>query len=249
MADTTINIGSTGIQKKLHENTDGTFSDVVYVVGTGSDGPLYAASTITIGTNDGVQWTKHTPATTARRVTIRNQDSTDYMKVATIVMHKTPDAAAWASTVPAVSEAESYALSIEIMADFNTHTASTVFHATGSAAVSSVAATSEATLKAQTVVARNAMIAHFASTTLHGGVADTANGALVAATSAAPADAAAAIVLENLLYQYFASHVAITSAGVWEKLPAGISLIWQSPETPVWFQLEANGAYSIRTDT
>lgn len=33
MADTTIDIGSTGIQKKLHENIDGTYSDTVYVGG------------------------------------------------------------------------------------------------------------------------------------------------------------------------------------------------------------------------
>jgi len=209
----------------------------------------FTDSEIVIGTNNGTAWTKLTPAAGARRVTIRNQDSSKFIRVASGVMHKTPDLTTIAATVPAVSEAESYALATELKGDYNTHIASTAYHVTADAGTCSLAnATNEATLVALVNNLRTLLSTHLASETIHGGVADAANLALVEATTVAT-NAATAIVLENALAPIYAAHILITSAGVWEKLPAATALVWEAPQTPVWFQLESNGTYSARTDS
>ena len=100
-------------------------------------------------------------------------------------MHLAADATTLAATVPAVSEAESYALSIELIADHNTHTASTAYHRKATAAVTSTAATTEATLIAQVNKMRTAALAHYLDTDAHGGMADLTRYNLVAATTIA----------------------------------------------------------------
>lgn len=125
-------------------------------------------------------------------------------------LHKMADATTIAATTPAVSEAESYALSIELIADHNTHTASTAYHRSATAAVTSVAATSEATLIAQVNKIRTAQLEHYANADVHGGIADKTRYDLVAATTVATS-AATAIVLENLLVQYHAAHIVVTT--------------------------------------
>ena len=126
-------------------------------------------------------------------------------------LHKAADATTIAATVPAVSEGESYALSIELIADHNTHTASVAYHQIATAAVTSTAATTEATLIAQVNKIRTAMLAHYADARVHGGIADATRYALVAATTVATT-AATAIVLENLLVAYHAAHITVTTA-------------------------------------
>lgn len=207
------------------------------------------ASAIAIGTNDGAAWTKVTPASGAHRVTIRPQTSTKYLLVATSVVHKAADTAAIAATNPAITEANSYALANELKADYNTHIASTAYHVAADAGACTLpAANDEAKLVALVNNLRTLFSTHYASIAVHGGAADEVNLALAAATTVAT-DAAGAIVLENLLAAYHLAHLAVTSAGIWEKLPAGTALVWQSPETPVWFQLESSGTYSVRTDS
>lgn len=48
MADTTHVIGSTGIAKKLHDNGDGTYADVVYMEGAEFTGDVSLSSTVTV---------------------------------------------------------------------------------------------------------------------------------------------------------------------------------------------------------
>jgi hypothetical protein len=137
-------------------------------------------------------------------------ETTDGIDLVDTFLHKAADATTLAATVPAVSEAESYALSIELIADHNTHTASTAYHKAATAAVTSTAATTEATLVAQVNKIRTAQLAHYSDSVSHGGIDDVTNYDLVAATTAAT-DAASAIILENLLVQYHAAHIIVTT--------------------------------------
>ena len=126
-------------------------------------------------------------------------------------LHHTTDATTIAATIPAVSEPESYALSIELIADHNTHTAAVAYHRQATAAVTSTAATTEATLIAQVNKMRTAQLAHYSDYAAHGGIPDATRYALVAATTVATT-AATAIVLENLLAAYHAAHITVTTA-------------------------------------
>ena len=135
----------------------------------------------------------------------------DGINIVDTFLHRAADATTIAATNPAVTEANSYALSIELIADHNTHTASLAYHQAATAAVTSTAATTEATLIAQVNKIRTGMLAHYADAASHGGIADATRLALVAATTAAT-DAATAIVLENLLVQYHAAHILVTTA-------------------------------------
>jgi hypothetical protein len=135
----------------------------------------------------------------------------DGIDIVDTFLHQTADATTISATVPAVSEGESYALSVELIADHNTHTASTAYHQIATAAVTSTAATTEPTLIAQVNKIRTAMLAHYADARVHGGIADATRLALVAATTEATT-AASAIVLENLLVAYHAAHITVTTA-------------------------------------
>ncbi len=125
-------------------------------------------------------------------------------------IHKMADATTIAATHPATDEAKSYALSIELVGDHNTHTASTAYHQAATAAITTTAATTEATLIAQTNALRTALLAHYADAVVHGGIPDATNLALVAATTVATT-AATAIVLENALYTAHAAHMTATT--------------------------------------
>jgi hypothetical protein len=135
----------------------------------------------------------------------------DGIDVVDTFLHKMADVETWDAAVPANDEAKSYATSIELIADHNIHTASTAYHQAATAAVSSTAATTEATLIAQVNVMRTAQLAHYANVAVHGGIADMTRYALVAATVVATT-AATAIVLENLLQVYHVAHIAATTA-------------------------------------
>ena len=49
MADTTISVGSPSVKKKLHDNLDGTYADVVYVEGATIDVTANVAAEVTLG--------------------------------------------------------------------------------------------------------------------------------------------------------------------------------------------------------
>jgi hypothetical protein len=137
------------------------------------------------------------------------------------------DSTAIGGTHPATdTTTEAYALSIDLIAKHNTHTALTTHHHTATAAASSVAATTEETLKAQVLVSRTAMLAHYNDATAHG-QADTVNAALVAATAATYANAAAAVVALNLLMTaceaHFATATCTAKAGDTVVINNGIS--------------------------
>jgi hypothetical protein len=116
------------------------------------------------------------------------------------------DASSLAADVTPTDEAQDYALSIELIADHNTHTALTTVHKQATAAVSTTAATTEETLVAQANATRTAMAAHYASTAAHN-AADATNLALVEATTEAE-DAATARTLITALAAAHAAHIA-----------------------------------------
>jgi hypothetical protein len=126
-------------------------------------------------------------------------------------LHHTTDTSTIATTNPAVTEQNSYDLSVELMGDFNTHIAAVAYHRVARAAVTSTAATTEPTLIAQVNVARTALIAHFRDAGTHGGNGDPTRLALAQATTVATT-AATAIVLENLLATYYLAHITVTTA-------------------------------------
>lgn len=147
----------------------------------------------------------------ASKYKLSSTQATELTSIVAAINHKDTvtfqqDATAFAATNPAVDEAGDYALSIELIADHNTHTASTVFHYAATAAAASTAATTEETLVAQVNVARTAMLAHYADASAHG-VADATNLATVAATSACT-DAATARTLVNALAAAHLAHIA-----------------------------------------
>ena len=123
----------------------------------------------------------------------------------------TEDTTAFAGTNPATeADPTGYALSIELIADHNTHTASTVWHYQTTAAVSTTAATTTGTFFAQVNDSRTAMLAHYADATAHG-VADAVGLAAVQATTAS-SDAATALALVNVLAAVHLAHVATARA-------------------------------------
>lgn len=116
------------------------------------------------------------------------------------------DTTTLAATSPASSSEQDYALVNEQVLDHNTHTALTSVHKAATAAIAPTEATDEATLVAAANAVRTALIAHYASTTVHN-AADATNGATVAATTAAT-DAASARTLINALVAPMAAHIA-----------------------------------------
>ena len=117
----------------------------------------------------------------------------------------------------ATDTAKGYALAIELIADHNTHTASTAFHSAATTAVSSTASTTEATLIAQANVCRYALAEHYNDSTVHGGVTDQANQALVLATTLATSEATAWTLL-NALKVAHAAHIATARAATGDKV-------------------------------
>jgi hypothetical protein len=176
-------------------------------------GTVLVADTVTI---NGVLFTAAAAASESPAAGIFHQDGTtteDAASLAACINHKDTvtfliDTTALGCTHPATdTTTEAYALSIELIADHNDHTALTTHHKAATAAVSSTAATTEGTLKAQVLVTRNAMLAHYADTAVHEN-ADTTNGALVAAVASTYANAAAAVVALNLLVTAHEAHIA-----------------------------------------
>jgi hypothetical protein len=140
-----------------------------------------------------------------------SMDTSDGVNLVDTFMHKITDATTLAGTVPATEEDPSgYALAIELMGDHNTHTASTAYHQSATAAVTSTASTTGLTFIAQVNVARTALLAHYSDPVVHGGMIDATRYALVAATTVATT-VATAVTLVNLLATYHAAHVAVTT--------------------------------------
>ena len=219
---------------KLVEQSDGNYATLVKLApGTEAAGtvdiddiaPYPLTPTITLYTPGTTAYAKVTPSATLLDMIIRARTTSDDLYYAGIVTHKIGDATTIAATVPAASEAQDYALSIELIADHNTHTGSTTYHMTATAAASSTAATDEATLVAQANVSRTAMLAHYADTAAHGGRADATNLATVTATTIAT-NAATARTLLNALYPAHQAHLLVTDGGAYATVPAGSPLEW-----------------------
>jgi creatinine amidohydrolase/Fe(II)-dependent formamide hydrolase-like protein len=135
-----------------------------------------------------------------------------------------------------------------LKSDYNTHIASTTYHVAADLGTVTVAdATTEPTLVALTNSLRTLMGTHAVALNSHGGLEDTVFTAAVAATTVAT-NAASAITLENALATAWLAHIAVTSAGIYEQVPANTALVWDS-NTAMWLQLETSGNVSVRTDT
>ena len=172
--------------------------------------PFPVAPVMTKYTPGTTAYVKVTPNANALAMYLRPVVTTEDLIVASLIVHKIADTTTIAATVPAVSEAESYALAIELKGDYNTHIASTVYHDTADAGECTLAnATSEATLVALVNNLRTLFATHYAATGVHGGKADAVGIAAVAATTVAT-NAATAIVLENALAAAHAAHLAVT---------------------------------------
>jgi hypothetical protein len=208
----------------------------------------YAVTTMAVVANNAVAWTKVTPVAGAQRITLRTVTAGKFLRVTTGVVHKTPDTATIAATNPAITEQNSYDLATELKSDYNTHIASTTYHVAADAGSCSLAdATTEPTLVALTNNLRTLFGTHAANTTSHGGLADSVFAAAVAGTTIATG-AASAITLENALATAWLAHLAVTSAGIYEQVPANTALVWDS-DTEMWVQIETSGNFSVRTDT
>jgi hypothetical protein len=208
----------------------------------------YTVTAMAVVANNAVAWTKVTPVAGAQRLTLRTVTAGKFLRVTTSVVHKTADTATIAATNPAVTEQNSYDLATELKGDYNTHIASTTFHVAADLGSCSLAnATNEATLIALTNNLRTLFGTHAANTASHGGLADSVFAAAVAGTTIATS-AATAITLENALATAWLAHLAVTSAGIYEQVPANIELVWNS-DTAMWIQIETSGNFSVRTDT
>jgi hypothetical protein len=177
--------------------------------------PFPTAPTMTLYSPATTAYVKVAPAADTKLMTVAPTVTTETLQYASILTHKIADVTTIAATNPAVTEANSYALSIELADDFATHMVSLAYHVVADTALTTTNATSEATLIAEVTAIRAAMLAHLASTTIHGGRADAVNLALVAATTVPIANAAAAIVVENILATAYLAHLAITDGGIY----------------------------------
>ena len=208
----------------------------------------YGSSTITVVANNATAWTKVQPTGGSQLITVRTVTAAKFLRVASGVVHKTPDGATIAATNPAITEQNSYDLANELKGDYNTHIASLTYHVAADAGTCSlVNATTAPTLVALTNNLRTLMGTHAANTASHGGAADTVFAAAVAGTTVAT-DAASAITLENALATAWLAHLAVTSASIYEQVPANTVLEWHS-NSAMWLQLETSGNVSVRTET
>ena len=135
---------------------------------------------------------------------------TELTSIVAAINHKDTITAGFDATsvtaVAATDTAKGYALAIELIADHNTHTADTSFHTVATAAVSSTASTTAATLIAQTNVCRLAMLEHYDDEAAHG-IPDSANYGLVKKTVPATSEATAWAALNVMLTAHNA-HIA-----------------------------------------
>jgi hypothetical protein len=208
-------------------------------IATALNAPPYPLTpVVTVYSPTGAAYMKVTPNAANLNMVIRPRVTSQALIYAPLITHKVADATSISATVPAVTEGESYALSIELADDFSTHIVSTVYHATADTALVTTNATSEATLVAEVNATRAKMLTHFASTSIHGGVDDATSLATVTATSACT-DAASAIVLENVLVAAHAAHLAVTDGGAYITAGAvGLPINWP-----------CLGAIWVKTDT
>jgi hypothetical protein len=177
--------------------------------------PFPSAPLMTLYSPATTAYVKVAPSDTTLLTTVAPTVTTETLQYASLVTHKIADVTTIAATNPAVTEANSYALSIELADDFAVHQVSTAYHVVADTALVTTNATSEATLIAEVTAIRAALLTHLASTTIHGGRADPVNLALVAATTVPIANAAAAIVVENILATAYLAHLAITDGGIY----------------------------------
>jgi len=196
-------------------------SDAYLTTIAAAAGPYPVSPVMTAYTPSTTAYVKVTPDASNITMFLRPNVATEALQVASILTHKIADATTIAATVPAVSEAESYALSIELADDFGTHVVSTAYHVNADTALTTTDATSEATLVAEVNAVRAKMLSHLASTTVHGGLADATNLATVTATSDAT-DAASAITLENVLAGAHAAHLLVTDQNKYLVHAAGV---------------------------
>ena len=135
---------------------------------------------------------------------------TELTSIVAAINHKDTITAGFDGTsvtaVAATDTAKGYALAIELIADHNTHTALTSFHAVATAAASSTASTTEATLIAQTNACRAAMLDHYDDALAHG-IPDSTNYTLVQRTVPATTEATAWVAL-NIMLTAHNAHIA-----------------------------------------
>jgi hypothetical protein len=145
--------------------------------------------------------------------------STTYHKVAGQAIaptHKVVDANGIAATNPATNDTtELYALADEVVEDFNVHVADATYHTGVHGTLTHTNATSEVTAVAEINALRGALLSHFANVSVHGGVYDSVNLALVTATSDCTTKTDG-LVLINLLATYWLAHCALGGAAASE---------------------------------
>lgn len=138
--------------------------------------------------------------------------STTLHKVAglpTYPIHKIPDATNPEDGGDASNDStDVYTLANAMIDDIIAHIASTTHHVTATDTITHTNATSEATATTLVNLIRTSLISHLGQTALHGQVADTVNGALVAAVPIATAAASNKTSL-NLLRGYYNAHCAL----------------------------------------
>jgi hypothetical protein len=183
--------------------------------------PFPSAPTMTLYSPSTTAYVKVTPAADTLLMTVAPTVTTETLTYASLITHKIADATSIAADNPAVGEAQSYALSIELADDFSTHITSTAYHATADTALVTTNATSEATLIAEVNAIRAKMLTHFASSTIHGGRADAVALAATAATTVANS-AASAITLENALATAYLAHLAVVDGAIYMTTGAAV---------------------------
>lgn len=190
--------------------------------------PYPSAPTMTLYSPATTAYVKVTPSATTLLTEVAPTVTTETLQYCSILTHKIADVTTIAAVNPAVDEATSYALSIELADDFSTHIVSTAYHAVADTALVTTNATSEPTLVAEVNAIRAKMLTHFASATIHGGRADAVALAAVVATVVAT-DAASAITLENALAAAYLAHLAVVEGGIYMTTAAAVMpMQWRS---------------------
>ena len=209
--------------------------------------PFPAAPTVTVVSPSTTAYAKVTPSANTLKTMIRPRTVTQSLVYAATIVHKIADATSLSATAPAVTEANDFALCIELMGDHNTHTASVAYHVAATASVASTAATSEATLVAQLNLYRLAQLAHYADSAAHGGMTDTVNLAIVAATVPCTTSATAH-TLVNVLYPAHVAHLLVLDLGAYVTAgPVGLPIDWPC-SAPFYAKTDTSGGVFTVTE-
>lgn len=227
MADVYRTTGSDGVVERFVDMGTGTgtqyyarMTETTLPTGTATIGKVFngiypLSPVFTLYTPSTTSYVKVTPNANNYTMFLEPTTAAETLQVTSTLVHKIADATTIAATNPATNDTtELYALADEVMEDMITHIASTAYHVTATGTITHTNATTEATAVAEVNLIRTNMLSHYASTTAHGGIADSVNLALVTATSACT-DKASAVTLINLLAGYHAAHLVVTDLGTY----------------------------------